>query len=188
MNFVYLHIKNMVCPRCIQRVVQIMEELQLPYVSVELGQVTLQKNLSQEEREGFRVELMNSGFELLEDRKSQLIDQIKRLVLSYVRADNSESQKLSDYLTEHLHINYTSISKLFSSVEGKTLERYLVTQRMERVKELLFYDEFTLNEIAHQLNFSSVAYLSAQFKKETGMTPTAFKDLRTPGHQSLDKI
>ncbi len=129
------------------------------------------------------------GFELLETGKSALISQIKSLIIGQIHY-KTESLKVnfSTFLAESLHHDYSYLSRLFSSVEGITIEKFITQQKIERVKELLFYNQLTLSEIAFQLDYSSTAHLSSQFKKETGMTPSAFKSQHKPGHRHLDSI
>lgn len=184
-----LYIKNMVCPRCITAVEHIFNTLNIAVENIVLGQVTLQNSLSKLEKDTLNGELITQGFELLEDQQTQLIGQIKSILIHHIHHQTKALKvNYSDLLTEQLHVEYSSLSKLFSSVEGITIERFVLKQKIEKVKELLFYDQFSLSEIAHQMHYSSVAHLSAQFKRETGMTPTGFKKDRKPGHQSLDSL
>ena len=184
-----LHIKNMVCPRCIMAVGKIFEELDIPVTKVELGEVTLPDELSNPQRLQLDKELKKVGFELLHTGKSVLISRIKMLVIDTIHYSKEPlTINFSDFLSEKLHREYSYLSRLFSSVEGVTIEKFIITQKVEKVKELLFYDELTLSEISFRLNYSSVAHLSAQFKKETGMTPSQFKTLKKPGHHSLDTL
>jgi len=182
-----LHIKNMVCPRCIMAVEGLLDKLNIPYRSVQLGEVTLKAVLSNQDHQLLEKELENLGFELLGSRKSVLISRIKTLIIEQIHyADEPLKEKYSSFLARELHHDYGYLSHLFSSVEGMTIEKFIVRQKIERVKELLFYNELTLSEIAHRLGYSSVAHLSSQFKKETGMTPTAFKKENKPAHRALD--
>jgi len=184
-----LHIKNMVCPRCIETVRGIFNELEVQTESIKLGEVKINKSLSSTQVEVLSHKLSNHGFELLENQKSKMINQIKSIIVDQIHHRNeSLNINFSTLLTEQLNHEYTSLSKLFSSVEGITIEKFILKQKIEKVKELLFYDELTLTEIAFRMNYSSVAHLSNQFKKETGMTPSAFKGLRKPAHQSLDNL
>lgn len=184
-----LYIKNMVCPRCIDTVQGICDKLNIKINSIQLGEVVASTELSKAQKNEFGESLKARGFELLEDQNSRLINQIKSIVVNQVHHEN-ETMKVnfSTLLSEQLHHEYTSMSKLFSLVEGITIERFILKQKAERVKELLFYDELTLTEIAYKMSYSSVAHLSNQFKKETGMTPSEFKKLRKPSHQSLDQL
>lgn len=182
-----LHIKNMVCPRCIMAVKQVLDELLIDHVSVQLGEIILKEALSEEKRSALSAHLDVLGFVLLESRKSVLISRIKTLIIEQIHYKNEPlNERFSIYLSQKLFHDYGYLSHLFSSVEGLTIEKFIMTQKIERVKELLFYNELTLSEIAHQLGYSSVSHLSAQFKKETGMTPTQFKKLDRPEHRSID--
>ena len=135
------------------------------------------------------TELEAVGFYLIDDKKSRLIEQIKTLVIELVHYNSNNLKiNLSDYISEKLHHDYNYISNLFSEVEGTTIEKYFITQKIERVKELLVYDELTLNEIADQLNYSSTAHLSAQFKKVTGFTPSYFKKIKENKRKPLDEV
>lgn len=183
-----LLIKNMVCPRCIEAVSEIFSGEKLE-AKVELGKVGLAQAISDSQKERLAQLLQNRGFELLEPGKSALISQIKTQIIELVhQKDNSLHENLSTYLSENLNQEYTGLSKLFSSVEGITIERFYTLQKIEKVKEYLFYDELSLSEIAFQMGYSSVAYLSSQFKKETGMTPSEFKKNGQAKRRSLDRI
>lgn len=184
-----LHIKNMVCPRCIETVRGIFDELKVETQSIDLGEVKINKSLSSSQLEKLSHKLSGHGFELLEDQKSKLINQIKSIIIDQIHHQNkSLNINFSTLLADQLNHEYTSLSKLFSSVDGITIEKFILRQKVEKVKELLFYNELTLTEISYRMNYSSVAHLSSQFKKETGMTPSAFKGLRKPGHRSLDNL
>lgn len=184
-----LYIKNMVCPRCIDSVKDLFQELNIPVDGIVLGQVELKTELSDENKLLLNKKLIARGFELLGDHKSQLIMQIKSLIIDQIHyAENELRVNFSTLLSEKLNHEYTSLSKLFSSVEGLTIEKYILKQKIERVKELIFYKELSLSEIANQMGYSSVSHLSSQFKKETGITPSAFKMLNSPDRQSLDLI
>jgi AraC-like DNA-binding protein len=184
-----IHIKNMVCPRCIESVENIFTELNLDIISIRLGEVITQKGISKDQKAELNKKLSKRGFELLEDNKSTLIGKIKTLIINSIRYSNeSININYSTYLSDQLHHDYSYLSRLFSSVEGITIEKFVLSQKIEKVKELIFYDELTLSEIAFQMDYSSVAYISSQFKKETGMTPTQFKKLKKPGHNHLDSL
>ncbi|GAB3338560.1 AraC family transcriptional regulator [Cryomorphaceae bacterium 1068] len=184
-----LYIKNMVCPRCIDTVKDILDNLNIETSSIELGEVHTPNNITSDQKSQLEELLAARGFELLQDQKSKLIGQIKAIIVDQIH-HNKEALNInfSTLIADKLHQEYSSLSRLFSSVEGVTIERFILKQKVERVKELIFYNELTLSEIAHQMDYSSVAHLSAQFKKETGMTPTAFKKMRNPGRQSLDQL
>ncbi|MFT5878554.1 MAG: AraC-like DNA-binding protein [Dokdonia sp.] len=158
-------------------------------VQVELGEVVLEENDISSIKEQLKQELQSFGFDLLDDKRTKTIEKIKNLIVDLVQNKNSNLQlTLSDYLTKELHRDYSALSNLFSQVEGITIEKYYIFQKIEKVKELLVYDELTLSEIAFQLNYSSVAYLSNQFKKVTGLTPSHFKKMRTIKRRPLDEL
>lgn len=182
-------IKNMVCPRCIEAVRKSLEELGIPFETIELGKVNLTSPLSSELKPILSKSLESLGFELLESKNAALISQIKSLIIEQIHhKDQNLGENFSTFLSEKLDHEYTSLSRLFSQVEGMTIERFITRQKIERVKELLFYDQMNLSQISFALNYSSVAHLSSQFKKETGMTPSEFKKNRSGMRQSLDMI
>ncbi len=184
-----IYIKNMVCPRCIATVRSIFEEMNLGVSDIRLGEVSVSREIREDQKEALSKKLEKHGFELLEDQKSRMIAQIKSVIIEQIHHRQGEMKTgFSSLLSEKLHHEYTSLSKLFSSVEGMTIERFILKQKIEKVKELIFYDQLSLSEIAYRLNYSSVAHLSAQFKKETGMTPTEFRKNRKPGRLPLDSI
>ena len=184
-----LHIKNMVCDRCVQVVEEELGKLHIPILDIKLGEVITANPLSEEQTEQIRTALENRGFELLEDKAGLLIEKIKTAVISSVRnARNKTKANFSHQLQEEIGRDYGYLSTLFSSVENITIERYIILQRIEYAKELLIYDELTLSEIAFQLGYSSVQHLSGQFRKTTGMSPSQFKKLREKNRKSLDKL
>lgn len=172
-----LHIKNMVCNRCIFVVREELTKLGFPPEEVGMGFVRFKESIDTDARNEISRKLTVHGFELLDTDKSRLIERIKNLIISKIHHSGNLDMKVnwSTLLAEELHQDYPSLSSLFSVVEGITIEQYIIRQKIERVKELLFYDEFTLSEISYQLGYSSVQHLSAQFKKVTGQTPTQFK-------------
>jgi AraC family transcriptional regulator len=184
-----LFIKNMVCPRCIMSVENILKENKLETKYVRLGEVELTKELTQNQLRHFAEELQKVGFELLDDAKRQLIEKIKRLLVQKVQEENIEDHfRIQKFLTQNIFKDYSSISKLFSEVEGITIEQFFILQKIEKTKERLIYNEQSLSEIALNLGYSSAQHLSAQFKKLTGMTPTKFKSLGTSHRRPIDKI
>lgn len=184
-----IHIKNMVCPRCIQSVRNILDELQIGVIDIQLGRVLLQNRLTKEEKITLGHALEKVGFDLLDDRTTQLINQIKSLIIKEIHYNKEHSREnISSILSDRLHYDYSYLSRLFSSVEGRTIENFVIAQKIEKVKELLFYDQLTLEEIAFQLQYSSGAHLSSQFKKVTGMTPSQFKKQRVEKRKSLDAL
>lgn len=184
-----LYIKNMVCNRCIMVVESEFEKLDIQTLSVELGEVRLDKKLTTEQKNKLSERLESLGFSLIDDKKGRLIEQVKNLIIELVHYNNNNLKiNLSDYISDKLHHDYNYISNLFSEVEGTTIEKYFIAQKIEKVKEFLVYDELTLNEIAFNLNYSSVAHLSAQFKKVTGLTPSHFRQIRTNKRKPLDEV
>ncbi|RYM33808.1 AraC family transcriptional regulator [Brumimicrobium glaciale] len=184
-----LHIKNMVCPRCITAVENVFQEMKISTDKVELGQVYLGEELSEKLRNELDQKLNTLGFELLSSSKSQLISEIKTAIIQQIHHNPEPlTVNFSDFLSEKLNYDYPYLSRLFSAVEGITINRFIVIQKIEKVKELLFYGEISTTEIAHQLNYNSVAYLSGVFKKETGMTLTQFKELRDPNRKGIDDL
>lgn len=169
----------MVCGRCKMVVKTEFEKLGLQTVSVELGEVELQNTITENQKKELLNHLHTLGFDLIDDKKSKIIEKIKTLIIDLVHHNNSELKtNLSDYLAENLNQDYNSLSNLFSEVENTTIEKYFISQKIEKVKELIIYNELSLSEIADILNYSNVAHLSNQFKKVTGFTPTYFKQLK----------
>jgi AraC-like DNA-binding protein len=185
-----LHIKNMVCNRCIKVVRDEFAKLDLGIEEIELGKVNVSSQLSNDKIEEIRKVLDENGFELIDDKKSKLIDAIKTLIIEKIHySENAfESKNSSDYIAKELGYDYSYLSNLFSSVEGITIEKYIINQKIEKVKELLVYDELSLNEISYQLGYSSVQHLSNQFKKITGLTPSHFKKLKESKRKPLDEV
>lgn len=181
--------KNMVCPRCISVVTGIFDAAGASTESVNLGEVQVANSLNDEQIRTISDELKTQGFELLNPGKSAIITQIKSAIIDQIHYSKEPLKvNFSVFLSEKLHQEYSSLSRLFSSVEGITIEKYVTSQKIEKVKELLFYDELSLSQIAHQLDYSSVAHISAQFKKETGMTPSAFKKQKKIERKAIDGI
>jgi AraC-like DNA-binding protein len=170
-----LYIKNMVCPRCVAAVDQVLKGMQVTPLYVQLGEVLLKDPLTQEQLELFKSQLRKLGFELLDDNRKQQIDKIKSIIIEQIHHKEDEKFIFSEVLARELNKEYSLISKLFSETEGITIEQYVILQKIEKVKELLAYNEMNLNEISFKLGYSSVAHLSTQFKKVTGLTPTQFK-------------
>lgn len=165
------------------------EKLGFDVSGVILGEVWLNQELSNNQKEKVREVLEPLGFELIDDRKSRIIEKIKNIIIDLVHHKDSLLQtNLSDLLSTELNHDYSYLSNLFSEVEGTTIEKYFIAQKIEKVKELLVYDELSLSEIAHRLNYSSVAYLSNQFKKVTGLTPSHFKQIKEGKRKPLDEV
>lgn len=179
----------MVCARCEMAVKTELDKMEISFSSVKLGEVELQKELAEIQKKDFEKNLKQLGFELLDDKVSQIIEQIKNRIIELVYYSNEQPKvNLSTFLADDLHQDYSVLSKLFSENEAVTIEHYFIAQKIERVKELLVYDELTLSEIAYQLNYSNVAHLSNQFKKTIGITPTQFKKLKDKTRIQIDAL
>jgi len=182
-----LFIKYMVCIRCKMVVKSELDKLGLHYKKVDLGEVDLTDDLTPEQHEKLKIALLKSGLEMMDDKKAVLIERIKNVIIEMVHyADEPPKTNFSDYISEKLHYDYTYLSNVFSEVTGITIEHYIIAHKIERVKELLLYDELNLSEISYRLNYSSVAHLSNQFKKVTGLTPTFFKALKNKKRNTLN--
>ena len=184
-----LYIKNMVCDRCIMVVQSELKKLDIQTENVTLGKVALKQELSDDQIKMLNENLLARGFEVIDDKKSQIIEGIKNVIIELVHYQDSETKNnLSDILSNKLQHDYNYLSNLFSEVESTTIEKYFIAQKIEKVKELLGYDELSLSEIADSLNYSSVAYLSNQFKKVTGLTPIQFKQIKEDKRTPLDEV
>lgn len=171
-----LLIRNMVCQRCIMTVESILKKLDMSYNKVSLGEAELLEKPDKDKLKELDQELNKVGFELIETRVNKIVEEIKKLTLAYITDEHDDRRpKLSSYITRTLHYDYSYLSDLFSSIEGITIEQFFIVQRIEKVKELIVYEELSLTEIAWRLGFSSVHHLSTQFKKITGLTPSHFK-------------
>lgn len=169
-----INIKNMVCPRCVMAVEQILDRMGVPYNEVNIGYVDLKRSLSKEETIQFGRELQDIGFEILIERKQKLAEEIKIALQELVNSKEENSLKTSSFLSERFNLEYSYLSNVFSETQGESIEKYLISLKIEKIKELLSY-EATLAEIASQLQYSSVAHLSTQFKKNTGLSPSEYK-------------
>ncbi|MEA5260212.1 AraC family transcriptional regulator [Arcicella aquatica] len=184
-----LFIKYMVSHRCKMVVKAELKTLGLHYVNVHLGEVEIMENISQEQHNQIKIALAKSGLELMDDKKAMLIEKIKNVVVEMVHyTDEIPKINFSIYLSEKLKYDYTYLSNLFSETEGTTVEQYILLHKIERVKELIIYDELNLTEIANKLHYSSVAHLSNQFKKVTGLTPSFFKTLKLKKRSTLENL
>lgn len=186
-----LYIKNMVCNRCIAAVNNLITDLGYAHFQVGMGWVTLLEEELQPPQKQVLVERLEQlGFELIDDRKSRIIEAIKNLIIQKVQRERLDQQRFnwSDMIAEALHYEYKYLSSLFSSVEGITIEHYIILQKVEKAKELIVYDEMSLSEIADRLGYSSVAHLSNQFKKTTGMPPGKFRELGLERRKPLDLV
>lgn len=182
-----LRIKNMVCPRCIMAVEKTMEDLGFDVNDVELGLVEFHEPITLDDRNKIEAKLVKLGFEILEDKKSQTVERIKNQIIELVSKDlNDLTITLSEYLSSKLQTEYNALSTLFSNQESQTIEQFYILQKIEKVKELLVYDELNLNEIAYKMNYSSAAHLSTQFKKITGLSPTHFKEVKLNKEEVLE--
>ncbi len=185
---IHLHIKNMVCNRCIRVVKESLEKIGLEIRDIDLGHAVISgefvdKNL-------IRNVLLEAGFELIEDKKHQLVDQVKSIIIDLIQRQSLENmqQSYSEYISARMQKDYHQLSSLFSSYENTTIEKFIILQKIEKVKELLVYDELSLKEIAFLLGYSSTGHISRQFKQITGFTPTGFKALKFHHRKSLDSV
>ena len=183
-----IYIKNMVCPRCIKVIGEVLDRLQISAKSIQLGEVILAQPLNAGLRSQLAGALAREGFELLDDQDSQLVSKIKSTLIALIHQEDLSvmREKISHYLAHKLHKDYSALSHLFSESENTTIEQFVILQKIEKVKELLAYGEHNLGEIALQMGYSSTAHLSAQFKKITGFTPTRFKQLKNHRRRALD--
>jgi AraC-like DNA-binding protein len=166
-----------------------LEKFGLHPTAVELGEVEITEVLDDVQKQSLNKNLLTFGFELIDDKKSRTIEKVKNLVVELVHyRDNQSKVNLSEMIVQQLSLDYNYISNLFSEVEGMSIEQFYIAQKIERVKELLVYDEISLSEIAFQLNYSSVSHLSKQFKKVTGLTPTYFKQLKEKKRRPLEEL
>ena len=174
-----LYIKHMVSNRCKTAVKEELKKLGLHFIVVELGEVEIMEDISTEQREEIKAALLLTGLELMDDKRSILIEKIKNAVIEMIH-HSSELMKtnFSSYLSEKLNHNYTYLANLFSEVQGTTIEQFIISHKIERIKELIIYGDMNITEIAWEMNYSSVAHLSNQFKKVTGLTPTFFKKMK----------
>lgn len=164
-------------------------KLGLDFVVVDLGMVQIKEEISAEDRETLRANLLNSGLELMEDKKSILIEQIKAVIIEMIHySEDTLKINYSDYISEKLNYDYTYLSNIFSEVKGMTIQQFIILNKIERVKELLLYDELNLTEISYKLNYSSVAHLSNQFKKVTGLSPSFYKQLKQKRDNNLENF
>jgi AraC-like DNA-binding protein len=186
-----LHIKNMVCNRCIKVVKEEMQKLNYSVEKIELGEVVITSTKKKFNEERIKRALEENGFELIDSRNSNIIERIKILIINLIHHQSTKIHSdinLSKEIVNETGLSYQYVSSLFSSMEGITIEKFIIHQKIEKVKELLVYDELTLSEIAYNLGYSSVQHLSNQFKKITGLTPTYFKQLKKKKRNPLDKI
>lgn len=168
---------------------EVLKKLGLHYIVVDLGEVDIMENITADQREQVKIALQNSGLELMDDKRSVLIEKIKNAIIEMVHhTDGTMKMNISDYLSNKLNHDYTYLANLFSEVQGTTIEQFIISHKIERIKELIIYDEFNITEIAWKMNYSSVAHLSNQFKKVTGLSPSHFKQLKTKRRSPLEEI
>ncbi len=179
----------MVSNRCKLAVKEALKSLGLHFIVVDLGEVEIMENISIEQREEMKVVLLNSGLELMDDKRAVLIEKIKNVIIEMVHhTDEIIKTNFSDFLSKKLNHDYTYLSNLFSEVQGTTIEQFIISHKIERIKELMIYGELNITEIAWKMNYSSVAHLSNQFKKVTGLSPSHFKKLKDKKRMPIEEI
>jgi AraC-like DNA-binding protein len=184
-----LYIKYMVSLRCKMIVKEELKKLGLQFVVVELGMVEIMENITQEQHDQLKENLLKSGLELLDDRRAILIEKIKNVIIEMIHyADELPKINYSDYISQKLHHDYTYLSNIFSEVKGITIQHFIIIHKIEKAKELLLYDELNLTEISYRLHYSSVAHLSNQFKKVTGLSPSFYKQLKQRRKDNLENL
>ena len=186
-----LHIKNMVCNRCIKVVREELEKLDYTIEKIELGEVVITSTKKKFQLDKIKTSLEENGFELIDSRNANIIEGVKILMINFIHYNSTENQSdinLHDEIIKEAGLSYQYVSSLFSSMEGITIEKFIIHQKIEKVKELIVYDELTLSEIAYRLGYSSIQHLSNQFKKVTGLSPSYFKKLKSKKRKSLDRI
>ncbi len=184
-----LYIKYMVSARCKMVVKEELKKLGLHFIVVDLGEVEIMENISGDERDIVKEALNKVGFELMDDKRAVLIERIKNAIIEMVHhMDEPIKVNFSDYLSEKLKHDYTYLANLFSEIQGTTIEQFVISHKVERIKELIIYDELNITEIAWKMNYSSVAHLSNQFKKVTGLSPSHFKQLKDKRRNQIEDI
>ena len=184
-----LYIKYMVSTRCKMAVKEELKKLGLHFIVVELGEVEVMENLSPDQREALKAGLLDAGLELMDDKRAVLIEKIKTIIVEMVHySDEPIKVNFSDYLSDKLKHDYTYLANLFSEVQGSTIEHFIIDHKIERIKELIIYGELNITEIAWKMNYSSVAHLSNQFKKVTGLSPSHFKQLKVKRRNEIEDI
>lgn len=184
-----LYIKYMVSLRCKMMVKEELQKLGLHYVIVELGVVEILEDITQQQREQLKENLSRSGLELLDDKKAILIEKIKNVITEMIHySEEVPKVNYSEYISKKLDLNYTYLANIFSEVKGMTIQQFIIIQKVERIKELLLYDELNLTEISYKMHYSSVAHLSNQFKKVTGLSPSFFKQLKQKRESNLENM
>jgi len=184
-----LYIKYMVSNRCKLAVKEELRRLGLHFILVDLGEIEIMEDITPEQKDELRSALLNSGLELMDDKRAVLIEKIKNAIIEMVHhTDEMIKVNFSDYLSEKLNHDYTYLANLFSEIQGTTIEQFVIHHKIERIKELIIYDELNITEIAWKMNYSSVAHLSNQFKKITGLTPSHFKQLKVKRRSPIEEI
>jgi AraC-like DNA-binding protein len=187
-----LNIKNMVSNPCKMMVKEELKKLGLHFIVVDLGEVDILEDISEEQRDQLKIDLSQLGLELLDDRQIVLIEKIKNIIIEMIQNSDETDETIkinfSNFLSEKLHYNYTYLANLFSKVQGISIQQFMILHKIERIKELIFYDELSIKEIAYKLNYSSVAHLSNQFKKVTGLSPCHFKQLKDKVRSPIEEI
>jgi len=179
----------MVSARCKMAVKEALKNLGLHFIVVDLGEVEIMEELTNSQRDELTHALLNSGLKLMDDKKAVLIEKIKNAIVELIHHTNDAIKtNFSDFLSEKLHHDYTYLANLFSEVQGTTIEQFIISHKIERIKELIIYDELNITEIAYMMNYSSVAHLSNQFKKVTGLSPSHFKKLKDKRRSPLEEI
>jgi AraC-like DNA-binding protein len=179
----------MVSNRCKIAVKEELKKLRLHFIVVDLGEIEIMENISVEQREQLKMALLNTGLELMDDKRAVLIERIKNVIIEMVHHTNEEVKtNFSDFLSKKLNHDYTYLANLFSEVQGTTIEHFIISHKIERIKELIIYDELSISEIAWKMNYSSVAHLSNQFKKVTGLSPSHFKKMKDKRRSPIEEI
>jgi len=184
-----LYIKYMVSNRCKIAVSDALKKLKLHFIVVDLGEVDIMENINEEQRAQLKLELLDSGLELMDDKRAMLIEKIKNVIIEMVHySEEAIKVNFSDYLSEKLNHDYTYLANLFSEVQGTTIEQFIIVHKIERIKELIIYGELNITEIAWKMNYSSVAHLSNQFKKVAGLSPSHFKQMKDKRRSPIEEI
>lgn len=179
----------MVSNRCKMAVKDVLKNLGLHFILVDLGEIDIMETISEEQRKQLKMALLNAGLELMDDKKAMLIEKIKNVIIQMIHhSDELIKMNFSDYLSEKLNHDYTYLANLFSEVQGTTIEQFIISHKIERIKELMIYGELNITEIAWKMNYSSVAHLSNQFKKVTGLSPSHFKKLKGKRRNPIEDI
>jgi len=187
--FMKIYIKYMVSQRCKMVVKQELQKLGLHFIVIDLGEIEIMEDITDTQREELKIALFDSGLELMDDKRAVLIEKIRNIIIEMVHfSDELPKINYSDYISEKLNYDYTYLSNLFSEVKGITIQQFIIIHKIERVKELLVYGEMNLTEISYRMQYSSVAHLSNQFKKITGLTPSEFKNLKVKHRSPIEEI